>query len=260
MARLDGKVLVITGGTQGIGESCALHAADCGAVGIVICGRQEDKGEAVAANIRERGCEAEYVRADLSIVDDCRNVVRRCDERFGRVHGLINAAADTRRQPLDEVTVDFWDFQMAVNLRAPFLLTQDCARIMKREKIAGSIVNISSVASYCGLPTLAPYVTTKGGLNALSKNTANTLRTDRIRVNSINLGWTDTPAEHDVQVSDGMPEDWLEKAEAASPFGRICKPYDAAHFCSFLLSDESGVMTGGVHELAHRVVQFPRAD
>ena len=85
MAQLDNRILIVTGGTQGIGKATALYAAECGAGGIVICGRQEDKGRAVAAAIEDRGCPGLYVRADLSIVEDCRNVVQRCDERFGRV-------------------------------------------------------------------------------------------------------------------------------------------------------------------------------
>jgi NAD(P)-dependent dehydrogenase (short-subunit alcohol dehydrogenase family) len=260
MARFDNKVLIITGGTQGIGEATALYTAELGAAGIVICGRQEEKGAAVAAAVQKLGCDAEYVRADLAIVEDCRNVVQRCDERFGRVDGLANIAADTRRMAFDECTPEFWDYQFAVNVRAPFLLSQESVRIMKREKIPGSIVNISSVASYCGLPLLPAYSSTKGAINTLTKNTANALRQDRIRVNAITLGWTDTPGEHRIQTEgDGNPENWLETAEAASPFGRICKCDDVAILCGYLLSDDSGIMTGALVDHAHAVIGvFPR--
>ena len=105
-------------------------------------------------------------------------------------------------------------------------MTQDAAKIMKREGIAGSIVNVLSVVAYCGLEILAPYSSTKGALATFTKNVANGLRKHRIRVNGINLGWTDTPAEHVVQVSQGSPENWLEIAEKESHFGQLVKPDD----------------------------------
>lgn len=254
MGRLDGRVIIATGGTQGVGEAVALHAAENGAAGVVICGRQQAKGEAVAAVIEKLGAEALFVPADLSVVEDCRNIVRRCDERFGRIDGLVNAAADTNRATLDEATVEFWDHQFAVNVRAPFLLTQEAARVMCREKIAGSIVNILSVAAYCGMANLTPYSATKGALQTFTKNTANALRAHRIRVNGINLGWTDTPAEHDVQRKQGSPDNWLEIGESASPFGRLLKPLDVARLCTYLLSDESGILTGSCIDFTQRVM------
>jgi NAD(P)-dependent dehydrogenase (short-subunit alcohol dehydrogenase family) len=259
MSRLDGKVIVTTGGTQGIGEAVALHAARNGAAGVVLCGRQEDKGKAVAAAVEKLDCAAEYVRADLSQVEDCRRVIRRCDERFGRIDGLVNAAADTNRGTLEETTVEFWDYLFAVNVRAPFVLTQEAVRIMKRENIAGSIVNVLSVAAYCGMDILVAYSSTKGALQTFTKNIANGLRRDRIRVNGINLGWTDTPGEHVVQRMQGSPPDWLETAERTSPFGRLLKPDDVARLCMYLLSDDSGILTGSNIDYSQRVMGvFPR--
>ena len=254
MGRLEGRVIIATGGTQGVGEAVALHAAGEGAAGVVICGRQEDKGQAVVSAIEARGCAAEFVKADLSVEDDCRQVVRRCDERFGRVDGLVNAAADTSRGTLHETTVEFWDHLFAVNVRAPFLLTQEAARVMQREQTGGSIVNILSVAAYCGMENLTAYSSTKGALTTFTKNTAHSLRKHRIRVNGINLGWTDTPAEHVVQAQQGSPTDWLQQGEAASPFGRLLKPDDVARLCMYLLSDDSGILTGSCIDYTQRVM------
>ena len=106
MPRLDGEILLITGGTQGLGEVTALLAAESGAAGIVICGRQQDKGKNVETAIEDRGCPALYVPAGLSREEDCRQVVRACDERFGRVDGLVNSAADTSRGNLQGTTID----------------------------------------------------------------------------------------------------------------------------------------------------------
>ena len=254
MANLNGKILIITGGTQGVGEGVARQAAECGAAGIVTCGRNRINGEKVAAALKEKGCQAEYVEADLGHVDDCRRVVKTCDEIFGRVDGLVNAAGLTTRGTLDDTSVELWDELFAVNTRAPFILTQEAVRIMKREKIAGSIVNILSVAAYCGLDYICAYSATKGALSTFTKNTAESLRFDRIRVNGINLGWTDTPNEHKVQLKMGRPENWKEIAEARVPFGRLIKTYDMGHLCAYLLSDESGLMTGALIDYDQRVM------
>ena len=256
MASLDHKVLIITGGTQGIGEATARLAASSGAAGIVICGRQQEKGSAVETALKASGCEAAYVPADLSNVEDCRRVVSECDERFGRVDGLVNAAADTNRSRLEETTVEFWDYLFAVNVRAPFVLTQECVRIMRRKQTEGGIVNVLSVAGYCGPPILSAYSSTKGALATFTTNCSNALRDERIRVNGIMLGWTDTPGEHTVQQKTGLPENWLEIAEKAMPFGRLIKPIDVARLTVYLLSDESGIMTGSLIDYAQRTTAY----
>jgi NAD(P)-dependent dehydrogenase (short-subunit alcohol dehydrogenase family) len=258
MGRLEDRVVIVTGGTQGVGESVAIHAAQEGARGIVICGRSEENGVRVVGRLSELGSESLFVQADLSQEADCRNIVKQCDARFGRVDGLVNAAADTNRGTLEDTTVEFWDYQFAVNARAPFIIMQEATRIMKRENIAGSIVNILSVAKYCGLEILLSYSATKGALSTLTKNTANSLREYRIRVNGINLGWTDTPNEHVVQAAQGSDPDWLEQGEKSSPFGRLLKPHDVARLCMFLLSDDSGILTGSNIDYSQRVMgNFP---
>lgn len=256
MGRLDGRVIIVTGGTQGVGEAVALHAASEGAAGVVICGRQEEKGRAVCDRIEQSGGRGVFVRCDLSSEQDCRLVVRTCDDQFGRVDGLVNAAADTRRGSLDDTTVEFWDHQFAVNVRAPFLLCQEAVRIMRREQIEGTIVNVLSVAKYCGMDILMSYSATKGALSTLTKNLANALRFERIRVNGINLGWTDTPAEHQVQHDQGSSSDWLAVAEQAAPFGRLMKPDDVARLAMYLLSDDSGILTGSTIDFCQRVVGY----
>lgn len=256
MSQVDNRIVIATGGTQGIGAATARLAAERGAGGVVICGRQRDKGEAVVQDIKQRGCDALYIPADLARPDDCHNVVQRCIDHFGRVDGLVNAAADTRRGSLHDTTVEFWDHLFAVNVRGPFLMIQACAREMQRQGDGGSIVNILSVTAYCGAENLVAYSSTKGALLTLTKNAAHSLRHDRIRVNGIVLGWTDTPAEHEVQRLQGSPEDWLQQAERKSPFGRLLKPQDVARLCLYLLSDESGILTGSNIDFAQRVMGY----
>ncbi len=252
--KLANKVVVVTGGTQGVGEAIAREAAALGAAGIVICGRGMTKGKNVAAAISQLGTPCEFVQADLAREDDCRRVVRRADERFGRVDGLVNAAGLTNRGNIENTTVELWDRLFAVNARAPFILTQEAVRVMRREKRGGSIVNIITQSSHGGQPFLTAYSASKGALAVLTKNVAHALRRDRIRVNGINIGWMDTPGEHAIQKSDGKPADWLERANAAQPFGRILVPRDAAVLTAYLLGDDSMLMTGSVIDFDQNVV------
>ena len=243
---IAGGIFTVTGGTQGVGETVASALADAGAAGIVICGRNNKNGARVKAALEGKGAEAEFVEADLEIPDDCRKVITATDRRFGRIDGLLNDAGCTDRGTIEDTTVEFWDRMFAINTRAPFILMQDAIKLMKREGTAGAIVNIITMSSYGGQPKLMPYSASKGALAILTKNVAHAVRYDRIRVNGVNLGWTDTPAEHRVQRAEGRPEDWLVKAGADLPFGRLVQTRDVAALCLFLLGAASGIMTGAL--------------
>jgi NAD(P)-dependent dehydrogenase (short-subunit alcohol dehydrogenase family) len=245
-ADLAGGVFAVTGATQGIGAAIARRLAERGAAGIVISGRDAGRGEAVAADLAAIGAEPVVVTGDLAEIDTCRRILAAADRSFGRLDGLVNAAGATDRGTLDDTTPELWDRIFAVNTRAPFFLIQEAVRIMRREGIAGRIVNIITMSSHGGQSKLVPYSASKGALAVLTRNLAHGLRGDRIRVNAINIGWTDTPNEHQVQLAEGQSVDWLTHAEAAQPFGRLIKPDDVARLALFLLSADSGVMTGAV--------------
>ncbi len=247
MGDLDGKVLVVTGATQGLGEAAARAATAAGAVGLIICGRNRQRGEQVAADLNAIGTECRFVSCELADPAQCRHVISACDETFGRIDGLVNAAGATDRGGILDISVEVWDRLFAVNVRAPFVLIQEAAKLMKRDGRTGSIVNIITMSSHGGQPFLTGYSASKGALVTLTKNVAHSLRADRIRVNALNIGWADTPNEHKVQIEAmGADEDWLREAEASQPFGQLIKPQEVADFVVFLLCSRSGVMTGSV--------------
>ena len=252
--RLDGKVIIVTGGTQGLGEEVARRSADLGAAGLVISGRNADRGAAVARSLSSSGCRSIFVEAELASVEACRNIVRRCDEEFGRVDGLVNAAACTERGTILDTSPEHWDKIMAINVRAPFLLIQESALLMKRAATGGSIVNILSVSAHGGQRKLTPYSVSKGALATLTKNAGHSLMPDRIRVNGINVGWMATPNEHAVQKSEGQPDNWLEIAEANMPFGRILRPNDIAGLVTYLLSAAAEMMNGSLIDYDQHVM------
>ncbi|MBZ0227922.1 MAG: SDR family oxidoreductase, partial [Bauldia sp.] len=195
-----GKVAVVTGGTQGLGEAIARLFAARGAAGLVVVGRNQKRGKAVAASIGESGARTRFVAADLGKVADCRKVIAEADKAFGRLDVLVNVAATTDRGTILDTSPDLFDRMFAINVRAPFFLIQDAAKIMRREKIEGTIVNIQSMSAHGGQPFITAYSASKAALSGLTRNAAYSLMPDRIRINGLNIGWMDTPGEHDIQM------------------------------------------------------------
>ena len=248
MAQLSGKIAVVTGGTQGLGAAIARLLAARGAAGLVICGRSQAKGEAMAAAIAEKSAvRTVYVPADLAVVEDCRQVIAAAEREFGRVDILVNAAGATDRGSLLDTSPGLFDKLFAINVRGPFFLMQEAVAIMRREGIAGSIVNIGSMSAEAGQPFIAAYCASKGALATLTRNTAYALLRNRIRVNQLNIGWMASEGEDRIQRDHhGAAPDWLAQAAAAQPFGRLIDPDEVARAVAFLASDESGLMTGSV--------------
>lgn len=247
-ARLDGKIAVVTGGTQGLGATIARLFAERGAAGLVICGRNAAKGEAKAKEISgATGVATLYVKADLGAVEDARAVIAACDEAFGRVDALVNAAAITDRGTILDTSPELFDRMFAVNVRAPFFLMQEAIKVMRREKTEGTIVNIGSMSAKAGQPFISAYCASKGALETLTKNTAYAVLRNRIRVNGLNIGWMASEGEDRIQREfHGAADDWLAKAAASQPFGRLVDPAEVARASAYLSSPESGLMTGSV--------------
>ena len=251
---LAGKVAVVTGGTQGLGEAIAHLFAERGAAGLVICGRNRDKGERVAGALKAKGAEAIFVPADLAEVAACRQVIEAADRRFGRVDALVNAAALTDRGTIWDTSPDLYDRIFAVNVRAPFFLMQDAAKLMRRDAIKGTIVNIISMSGHGGQSFITAYCASKGALITLTKNVAFSVMRYGIRVNGLCIGWMDTPGEDRImKLYHGAEEGWLNEAEAGLPFGRLLKPDEVARAVAYLSADESGMMTGSIIDFDQQV-------
>jgi NAD(P)-dependent dehydrogenase (short-subunit alcohol dehydrogenase family) len=256
-ARFTGKIAIVTGAAQGIGEATAHLLAERGAAGLLLTDRNAEKGRAVAASISAAGTPAEFFAADLAISEQLFGIVPAADKRFGRVDVLANIAGLTDRGTIESTTPDLWDRMFAINVRAPFFLMQASLAIMEREKIEGAIVNIISVNAHRGASFLTPYSASKGALSTLTKNVAHSVAHRRIKVNGLNIGWVDTPGEHEtLKRFHDKPDNWLEEAEAGRPWGRLIKPPEVARAIAFLASEESGLMTGSVFDF-DQVVQGP---
>jgi len=181
--RFAGKIALVTGSTQGIGEAAARRFAAEGAAGMVVTGRNPERGAVVVQALTALGTEAIFVPADLADPAQCRALIVAADSHFSRLDVLVNAAALTDRGNIVDTTVELWDRLIAVNLRAPFLLMQGAIAIMRREHIPGTIVSVGSVSAYGSVPMLLPYAVSKSGLMTLTRNVAYSVMWDRIRVN-----------------------------------------------------------------------------
>ena len=247
MNRMDGKVCVVSGATQGLGAAVARRLAAAGAAGIVVTGRNEERGSATAADIAATsGVPALFVRAEYASVDDCRNVIAETDRRFGRINVLVNAGASTERGTILDTSPELFDRLFATNVRGPFFLMQAAIRLMIRDCVEGAICNVGSISALAGQPFINPYCASKGALTTLTANTAFSVMRNRIRVNQLNVGWMASDNEKQVQAAEGGDPDWLEKASSQLPFGRLVNPEEAARAINFLVSDDAGLMTGAI--------------
>ena len=243
---LDGKVVLINGGTQGVGGETARAAVREGAQ-VVVTGRRVDAGKRFAAELETLGGDVRFVQTDMADPQQARRSVTRTVEEFGRIDGLCNAAGITTRGTLLDTPPELFDTHIAVNLRGPFFAMQAAAADMIERGTAGSIVNIISIAEHGGQGYLAPYVAAKAGLAGLTRNTAYAHRWDRIRINGLNIGWTESEGESQTQQQFHQADDgWAAAAAKKVPMGKLGQPDEIAEIVVLLLSPRSGVVTGSV--------------
>jgi NAD(P)-dependent dehydrogenase (short-subunit alcohol dehydrogenase family) len=183
-----------------------------------------------------------------------RAVSAAAEKRFGIVDGLVNAAGLTDRGTIEDTSVALWDRLFAVNVRAPFILTQEFVRRLQAKEKPGAIVNVITRSAHGGQPFITAYSASKGALANLTKNVAHSQRQHRIRVNGINVGWMDTPGEHAIKLKEGKPENWLAQAEREQPFGRLVKAADMGVLSVYLLSEASVPMTGALIDYDQNVM------
>ena len=244
--RMDGKICVVTGATQGLGAAIARRLAAAGAKGIVITGRNIELGTHVAREIAEaHGIWAHFLQADFARVEDCRMVIAETDRLFGRIDVLVNAGASTARGTIVDTSPETFDALFNTNVRGPYFLMQEAIRLMIAKGIEGAICNIGSISALAGQPFINAYCASKGALTTLTANTAFSVMANRIRVNQLNVGWMASDHEREIQADGGDP-DWEAKAAAALPFGRLVDPNEAARAVNFLVSEDAGLMTGAI--------------
>jgi NAD(P)-dependent dehydrogenase (short-subunit alcohol dehydrogenase family) len=244
---LSGKVVVITGGAVGIGRATALLMADKGAT-LAIVDVNEELGNETTTEIKKKGKDAMFVRADVSKVPDVSNMVSKVVERFGRIDALVNNAGVVLISDIESTKEDDFDRVVNVNYKGAFFCSKEAVPIMKKQG-GGVIVNVASVSAHIGQPKHAAYAGTKGAVLSMTRAMAVELAPYNIRVNSVSPGAVDTPmlrSDMDKQSKTrGVPLDEVRQEFASeSVVKRISSPDEIAPIIAFLCSDSSSYMTG----------------
>ena len=236
---LAGKKALVTGATKGMGRHAAIALAHAGAE-VFLSGRNEGELAECAEEVRALGQRAETQTAELADMDAVRRLGGAAIETMGGIDVLINNAGVALLEPVLDVTVEKWDAQLDVNLKAPFFLAQTVARAMVESGRGGKIINIASTAGLIGVPEHAAYCASKGGLLTLTKTLAFELGPHNIQVNAICPAIVMTPMGRQVWDHPGVREEALEKM----PVGRFGKEVDVSAAVVYLASSASDWMSG----------------
>jgi 3-oxoacyl-[acyl-carrier protein] reductase len=238
MFRLDGKVALVTGASQGIGEAIAKQLAAQGAT-VVCAARTLRKLKEVADAIREAGGKSDVMEVDLSDGASVRAAVAATVERHGAIHILVNNAGITRDKLLIQMKEEDWDAVIDTNLKGAWTAIQASTKPMMKQRW-GRIINIASVVGQMGNPGQANYVAAKAGLIGLTKSVARELASRNVTANAVTPGYIETA------MTAGLSEDVKAEFTKQIPLGRMGTPADIASAVAFLASDEAGYITGQV--------------
>jgi len=240
MKDLEGKVAVVTGGNSGIGYASAKELKASGAE-VIISGRNAEKVQTAAQELGVKGLVADV--SDLHALD---NLVKSIGDEYGGVDILFVNAGIFQPAPIGQISEEMFDHQMGINFKGAVFTTEKFLPILNE---GASIINLSSVNAYTGMPNTAVYAASKAALNSYTRTAATELAPRKIRINSVNPGPVFTP----IFGKTGMPEDQLngfaEAMQNRVPLKRFGQPEDIAKLVAFLASDNASFITGSEYNI-----------
>ena len=240
MKNLNGKVAIVTCGNSGIGYASAKELKEKGAT-VVITGRDSERVEASAQELGVKGIVADV--SDLSAID---NLVNKVKNELGNVDVLFVNAGIFQPAPVGQISEEMFDHQMGINFKGAIFTIEKFLPIVND---GASIINLSSINAYTGMPNTAVYAASKAALNSYTRTAATELAPRKIRVNAVNPGPVSTP----ILTKTGMPEEQLngfaEAMQNRIPLKRFGQPEDIAKLVAFLASDDASFITGSEYNI-----------
>lgn len=246
MAKLEGKVALVTGASGGIGQAVAVRLAADGAE-LALFGQNVERLQETAGKVKALGRRAECYQVDSKSPEAIAQALAQVEQAFGRMDVLVNNAGMTKDGLLIRMSVDDWDEVMAVNLRSVFLFTKAAGRVMMKQR-SGSIINVASIIGLIGNPGQANYSASKGGIISFTKSVAKELASRGVRANAIAPGFIST------RMTEKLSGDLQKKMLEMIPLGRYGSPEDVAGAVSFLAGEDSAYVTGQVLQVCGGMV------
>ena len=240
--RFEGKVVIVTGGSTGIGAAIVRLFAGEGAR-VSFCARSERPGRDLERELHAQGCDILFSVANAAIESEVRALVARTIERYGGLDILVNNAAVSRLMPIEKMSLDDWEHVITNNLTGMFLMSREAIPHLRRSR-AATIINLGSTYAFVGAAGSGAYALTKAGAVSFTKTLALELASDGIRVNALCPGATETPLYE--QWRDAQPDPARARADllAKHPLGRLGSVEDMAYAALYLASDQASFMTG----------------
>ena len=239
--KLHEKVAIITGASSGIGKSTATLFAEEGA-SIVLVGRNKESLETLSNELNSDDHRSTYITADVTNIEECKNVIEKTIEEFGRIDVLVNAAGIIKTGNIIETTVEDWNEMMKVNLDSTFYLMNLAAPHLQKTK--GNVVNVSSVTGLRSFPNVLAYCVSKAAVDQLTRCSALELAPMGVRVNSVNPGVVVTNLHKRGGMNDEQYQQFLEHSKTTHPIGRVGEPIDVANGILYLATNDSSWVSG----------------
>ena len=243
---MQGKVIIVTGASSGIGRAAALKFAESGGQ-VVAVGRNEKELINLRDEAKDLAGQIKIQLADIRETSQVERLVSQTIENFGQIDVLVNSAGIIQNGTIENTTLDDWDKMMNINLRTVFSLTQKC--VPHLEKTEGNIVNVSSVTSLRAFPGVLAYCVSKAAVDQLTRCAALELAPKGIRVNAVNPGVVVTNLHRRGGMSEEDYAAFLENTKNTHPVGRAGKPEEVADLIFYLASEKSAWITGATYEI-----------
>tara|TARA_B100000767_G_C19628351_1_gene477141 strand:+ start:158 stop:913 length:756 start_codon:yes stop_codon:yes gene_type:complete len=240
MSKLNGKIAIVTGGNSGIGYASAKEFKSQGAT-VVITGRDSEKVAKASQELGVKGIVADV--KSLSAIDD---LVAQVKSDFGKVDVLFVNAGIFQPAPVGQISEEMFDHQMSINFKGALFTTEKFLPILND---GASVINLSSVNAYTGMPNTAVYAASKAALNAYTRTAATELAPRKIRINSVNPGPVSTPIFGKTGMEEEQLNGFAEAMQNRIPLKRFGQPEDIAKLVSFLASDDASFITGSEYNI-----------